>query len=148
MPAARQQRPKMSAEVWVPHVKLCKKRANAKWYVKKKVCILQKKDVRLQKKKAKASLYVWSKSEFLAHRNALHYQVWGYPWCREEPMEYCVRCDLIEQDPQWLEEGILKWCVRNFCFRERHNSQHWVMHRAGVGCVFCEMLISGELDEK
>lgn len=61
------------------------------------------------------------------------------------PCSYCVRCDGIEKDVQHVPEGILKWYVRNFCFRERRTSQRWVMHRAGVGDVFCEVLIAGEL---
>lgn len=84
----------------------------------------------------------------MSHRNSMHYLVRGYPLCRSgSEKEYCLLCDGIEADLLWLEEGIIKWYVRNFCFRERRSSARWVMHQPGVGNVFCEMLTSGELEK-
>lgn len=125
----------MSAAAWVAHVKLRKKRASAKRYVKKKARIQAKEDAKCARhaRKHPPPEYLWREAEFVSLRNSMHYGVRGYPFCRIEEKKYCVLCDGIELDLRWMPEGIDKWYVRNFCFRERLSGERWVMHRRGVG---------------
>lgn len=160
----RLQRRHMSEEAWVQHVKLRKKKASARWYVKKQTTLKKKWKVvleDLEQKKQAEERRKWEQRrlEYAYFRCALHHHVRGYPVRPEEanPLEWCGLIDGIETDLgaanhniDDLNPTIQNWYwlyIRNMCIRERLRDTKWMMHRVDYGGVFVRLVLDGRLKD-